>query len=204
MRESASSKPGSRGRAISRSSRANVVLALAAAVAALLAVFVWIPLDTSSGFVERVRGRAAIGDALAPTLACLFVLLGAAAVLTSERRREDECKGLGPGNLAYLVVAVGLTLFSLAIMRYAGPLVVWLSNFVTGEEETYRELRAAAPWKWIGYLLGGATLVSGFIAMTERRLTLRAVAIGFAVSIMFVIVVDLPFDSLVLPPNGDV
>lgn len=189
---------------ISRATRANIVLALVAAVVASFAIFVWIPLDTSSGFVERARGRSAIGDALAPTVACLFVLLGAAAVLALERRKEDECEGLGPGNLAYLAGAVALTLLSLAIMRYAGPFVVWLSNFVAGEESTYRELRAAAPWKWIGYLLGGATLVSGFIAMIERRPTLLAVAIGLAVSILFVAIVDLPFDSLVLPPNGDV
>ena len=187
---------------ISRACRANVVLALVAAVAALLATFVWIPLDTSSGFVEHARGRATIADALAPTVACLFVILGATAILASEICGEDGCEGLEPGNLAYLAGTVALTLLSLAIMRFAWPIAVRLSNFVTGEEATYREQRSTAHWRWIGYLLGVTTLVSGFMVMIERRPTLLAAVIGIA--ILFVVLVDLPFDSLVLPPNGDV
>ena len=202
--ERESGSPGSRDRANSLSSRANLVLALVSAIAATLAIFLWIPLDTSTGFIERVRGRPVIGDALAPTVACLFVILGAITVLTSECRGEDGCEGLGLDNLAYIARAIALIFLSLAIMRFAGPFAVWLSNFLTGEEATYRELRATVPWSWIGYLLGGAMLVIGFMTMIERRPTHLAVAIGLAISILFVVIVDLPFDSLILPPNGDV
>ena len=54
----------------------NRVLALGAIAAALLIAFVWVPLDTDTGMIEKVRRQVTIGDSLAPTLAAMFIGVG--------------------------------------------------------------------------------------------------------------------------------
>ena len=78
-------------------------------------------------------------------------------------------------------------------MRWEGPVLV----------EEYRLLRASAPWKWVGFVLGGTVVVTGLISAIERRLSLRALLIGIAVTVALIVLFDLPFDDLLLPPNGE-
>jgi len=99
-----------------------------------------------------------------------------------------------------LIALLGGLARVLLMMRWAGPLASW----VAGSEAEYRLLRTTAPWKWIGFALGGVTLVTGTIAAIERRLTLRAWLIGIGAVALLIAVFDLPFDDLLLPPNGDV
>jgi len=46
--------------------------------------------------------------------------------------------------------------------------------------------------------------VTGLIGLVEGRITMRGVVIGLGSAIVFIIIYDLPFDDLLLPPNGDV
>ena len=96
----------------------------------------------------------------------------------------------------FLILAVGFSL-----MRYAGPVVVRLINV---EKVEYRVVRDTVPWKYIGFTLGGTFLVTALIAWTERKLRLVHLLIGLGATLMLIALYDLPFDDLLLPPNGDV
>ena len=49
----------------------DVGLGVFALIVALAAIFLWIPADTGTGIVQKMRGRLSIGDAFAPTIALL-------------------------------------------------------------------------------------------------------------------------------------
>ena len=85
-------------------------------------------------------------------------------------------------------------------MRWLGPLAVELF----GAEGSYRALRDTAPWKHLGFVAGGTLLVAGLMALVEGRLTMRGVVIGLLATFALILLYDLPFDDLLLPPNGDV
>ena len=174
-------------------SRANLYLGFVSLVLAFVVILVWVPLDTDTGLIEKVRRRVTIGDALAPTIAACFVALGGGLLVLAERNSADQ-SGLTTSNLRHVIWVLGLVALALLVMRWAGPLLT----------EDYRLLRATAPWKWLGFGLGGTILVTGLIAAIERRLTLRALVVGIAVTVALIVLFDLPFDDLLLPPNGDV
>jgi len=50
---------------------------------------------------------------------------------------------------------------------------------------------------------GGDTLVAGVIGLGERRASPRALLWGALAVIGLIALFDLPFDDLLLPPNGD-
>ena len=184
---------------MSSHSRSNLITGLIFLAFAAFVAFVWVPLDVETGLVEKVRRRIMIGDALAPTVAAFFIGLGGLVLVLFERKAPDQASV----NLAN-VLFVGLQIFILVvgflIMLYAGPLAVALF----GGDTEYRLLRDTAPWKYVGYFLGGVFIVAGLISQSEGRLSLRAVAIAIGVVIALIVIYDLPFDDLLLPPNGDV
>jgi vacuolar-type H+-ATPase subunit I/STV1 len=178
-------------------SRGNILIGCAAIACALLALLVWIPSDTATGIVETVRRRTVIGDAMAPSLAALFILAGGLLLLTAERHAPHQPLPSRGAVIFALQIAAVLGV-SLMLMRWTGPVAAAMA----GEE--YRLLRDSYPWKLTGYILGGTVMVTALLAMAERRLTLRAGIIALAAVIVLVAVYDLPFDDLLLPPNGDV
>ena len=94
-----------------------------------------------------------------------------------------------------LLVLLGL---SMAVMRWAGPFAAYLFN------ADYRSLRDTVPWKYIGYFLGGIIIVFSLISMMEHRMRWRTLIISILVVVGLIIIYDLPFENLQLPPNGDV
>ena len=171
-------------------------LGLFFALAALLVIFVWIPLDTETGIVEKVRRRLTIGDALGPTVAGVFLLLG--GLLTALRPNAND-PGLKPGHLIWVAKLLILFALSLAIMRWLGPALGALLA-----EDGYRPLRATAPWKYLGYVAGGTCLITGLTALVTHKITTKQIVIAFAATLIMALAYDLPFDDLILPPNGDV
>jgi hypothetical protein len=170
-------------------------------VCILLAVFalvVWVPLDIDTGLVEKVRRRVSIGDSLLPVVALGFVILG--GLMTIARSANQETPTVTIYNALFLIKIFGVLAGSLAVMRGLGPLVIDLA----GEDTSYRALRDTAPWKYIGFVVGGSLMVMGLIALVERRLTTRGLLIGILTAIALVLIYDLPFEDLLLPPNGDV
>lgn len=163
------------------------------AFAALL-VFVWAPLDTSTGVVEEVRRRLVIGDALGPSVAGAVIAFGAVLLLM----RSGQESGLTSNNVRWLIALTCLLIASLMLMRYAGPIAaLWT-------ESGYRPLRNTRPWNYIGFLMGGTVLIAGLTAFAQRKATIKDIAIGFAASLAIALLYDVPFEDLILPPNGDV
>lgn len=179
-------------------SRADRALALCAILGALLAIAVWIPLDTDGGLVETVRRQVRVGDALGPTVAAAFVLAGGVILLTGG---GAPTRRIEPRNLAFLALLLALFALSIGLMRWTGAAAVALFG---SDGDTYRNLRDTAPWKYAGFLLGGGVMVFAMIARAERRMTLRAALVAALACIALVALYDLPFDDLLLPPNGDV
>ena len=179
-------------------SQSNLLLGLCCVAFAAIAIFVWIPLDTETGIVEQVRRRIQIGDALAPTVAAVFVGLGGLLLVIFERRAPDQPQ-VQSTDLLFVFVQTGILIAGFVIMLVAGPIAL---AFFDGDAE-YRLLRDTAPWKYIGFLLGGTFIVAGLVSQAEGRFRGRNILIGVAVTCALIAVYDLPFDDLLLPPNGD-
>lgn len=184
-------------------SRSNFHLGLILVGFAVILLFVWIPLDIETGLIEQIRRRVVIGDAAAPTIAALFVLIGALLLITLERRTPDQ-PSVEADSLRFVFSVIALFSISLLVMRYLGPLLVSAADTIFHGPLEYRLLRDTAPWKYLGYFAGGTLLVAGLISLVERRLTLATIVIGAIAAILFMAIFDLPFDDLLLPPNGDV
>ena len=178
--------------------RANLYLSLGCIIFALILALVWVPMDSGTGLIHKVRRQVSIGDALAPTLAAIMIGIGGLMVLR-DRHAPDQ-PGLTRANIAFVLRFLAILAVSFALMRYSGPLLVWLFD----GDQGYRNLRDTAPWKYIGFLVGGSTLITALIASAEGRFSWRAVSIGCAAALALIMLYDLPFDDLLLPPNGDV
>lgn len=179
--------------------RSNLYLGIAFGVFAAFVAFVWIPLDTETGILEKVRSRTLIGDALAPTVAAFFVGVGGVLLLLFERKHPEQ-PAPTVTNLRSITIQLAILVFGFLIMLHAGPLAVT----VFLEDAEYRLLRDSWPWKYIGYFLGGSVIVSGLISQAEGRISARNVLIGVCVTIGLIVIYDFPFEDLLLPPNGDV
>lgn len=182
----------------------DFALGLVVLVAAALAIFAWVPMDTGSGLVERVRGRVNIGDAMAPTMTlCVLALAGALLMLESFRKPVAESVPTF-ANLRYVGLLTGLFGLSVLLMRWTGPAAVFVAGALDLVGASYRELRDTVPWKYLGFLVGGTFLVGSLICLAEHRVTWRSAAVGLLAVLALIALYDLPFDDLLLPPNGDV
>ena len=73
---------------------------------AVLLVFIWVPLDVDTGYIETVRRQVSIGDALAPTIAGAFLLIGGLGLLLfgGTAGEADETDGRDGAALCRAVV----------------------------------------------------------------------------------------------------
>ena len=163
----------------------------------LFVAVIWAPLDSDTGLVERIRGRWTIGDALAPTMAGLLLAVSGLALSVSSLRRPGR-NLLAIRNLQFILSAATCVAAALLVMRYAGPLI---ASITVGE---YRPLRDTAPWKYLGFVLGGGILVVGLGFIAEGRTNWRRIALTILGLLVLALAYDLPFEDLLLPPNGDV
>ena len=176
------------------SSQKDKLLAIFFILTALLIIFIWVPMDTGTALVEKVRRKYTIGDALAPTVAGVILLMGGLMLWL----RPSSDPSITRQHVIWMACLLGVFTLSLLLMRYAGPAVTML----LGAE--YRPLRATPPWHYIGFLVGGTILIGGLTGLVERRLSANHFIIGFIATLVVALLYDLPFDDLILPPNGDV
>ena len=162
-----------------------------------LILFVWIPFDVETGLIEKVRSQITIGDSLAPTLAAAILMLGGLLLIFQSFQTSGRIE-LTRNSLKFIALLLALLGLSMAVMRWAGP----LSAHLLGAD--YRSLRDTIPWKYIGYFFGGTIMVSGLISLMEHRLRWRVLIIGILAVLVMMMAYDLPFENLLLPPNGDV
>ena len=181
-------------------------LGIAAVVAAfaLLTLGVWIPADVESGVVETFRRRTVIGDAMAPTAVAIGMVVAAALLVASAfLKPRREAAALDRQSLAFVTRFAAAIAVGLALMSHTGPLVVDAIGAIAGAVGSYRELRDTVPYKYLGYLLGGTAMVAGAIAVVEQRFTRSAALAAVLATLILIVLYDLPFDDLLLPPNGD-
>ena len=188
------------------SKRQDLVFAAIMVVLGLVVLFVWIPNDTDSGMIETFRRQTFIGDAFVPTLAAAALVVCAVVQLVlSLLRREDptaDADGLDAQSPLLLGMIALIVAVSLTLMFWAGPVAVSLLAG-GGAEFGYRQARASFPWMYIGYLLGGFTLVFATTCLLEGRLSVRRVVTSILAVLVLVLIFDVPFDNILLPPNGD-
>ena len=187
-----------------RGATSDLVFAVIMAVVAVLALAVWIPADVETGMIEKFRRQTYLGDAFIPVLAAGGVLVASVILIVDHLLRSpaDETQPSRPGRegLGFFAVLAGIIAVSLLLVFYAGPVAVWL---FADDGATYRLLRETVPYKYVGFVLGGFTMVFGAISLIEGRIhASRAIAALMAV-VLLLLVFDAPFDSLLLPPNGD-
>lgn len=186
-----------------RTSRNNLYLGIFVLGFAVVLLAIWIPLDTQTGIIEKVRRQVVIGDALAPTVAALFLIIGGVLLVLTERNAPDQPKPAGSA-IAFTAILLAIICVNLIVMRFAGPITVSLINALQGGELEYRLLRDTAPWKYIGFFFGGTMMISGMITVVEGRFSPKALVAGILAVIAMIVIYDVPFDDLLLPPNGDV
>ncbi len=183
--------------------RTNLWIGLIFVALSCVAAFVWIPLDTQTGLIEKVRGRQIIGDALAPTIAAGFLLLGGLLLVLAERDSPNQ-PTLTSQHLSFITRIFAIIIIGMLIMRYTGPAISEIINLFRDEPIAYRMLRATPGWRHVGFVAGGIVIVAGLISTVEGRITRRAFLTALAAVIAIIAVFDLPFEDLLLPPNGDV
>ncbi len=179
----------------------DIWIGLAFLAFAVFALALWIPADIESGIIEKVRRREKMGDALFPTaIAVAMVFVALLHLVLSVRRRAEQSDQRPGSALTYLAAFTSLFIVSFLLMRYVGPVAV----SIFAEDASYRQLRDTVPYKYLGFATGGIVLVAGLITMIRGRMTLRAIGVAALAVIALIALYDLPFEDLLLPPNGDV
>jgi len=185
----------------------TVGLAIFFSLASLLTLFVWIPLDIETGVIETFRRRVTIGDAMAPTIMAVAILvvsvvMGILAVFQPAENSSDVKEDLDKQSFVFLARLVIVVSIGLVLMVYLGPMVVDLINTLGGEIGSYRNLRASYPYKLIGYVVGGFVLIFGIISVVENRFSMNGALVSIIAVVVITMLYEVPFDNLLLPPNG--
>lgn len=189
---------------------------------AAFAVFYWIPVDVETGIVEQDRREVIIGDGMAPSFLALCILVLAVAMIVgsglellrgrraatpapaaSEDRDADVPGSLTPSNLGFLLRLFCFVASALVLMVWLGPLTVDAIGALGFEIGNYRQLRDTVPYKYIGFIAGGFVIVFGLISMIEGGPNRRALFTALFTITALIVLYDVPFDQLLLPPNGD-
>lgn len=183
---------------------AEIVIAAMFLGFGLLAALVWIPLDSETAMIETHRRQTSMGDAFVPIVTAALIAVCAALHLLVNLRRTDTSDTERPvidgQAMAFLVQLTAITAVCLAVIFWAGPLAV---SLFAEDGATYREMRGTYPYKLMGFALGGTALVLLTTTLIEGRFKPVRLISSFLVVVVLIIIFDLPFDTVLLPPNGD-
>lgn len=176
-------------------------------VLSTITLVIWIPNDIEGDLIETFRRQKSIGDALGPTIVAVGALIASLlmavtsffsrAKIPSDRRTPDL------QSLSYELRVAAVLTVSLVVMTYSGPLTVDAINAMGYDIGSYRELRDTLPYKYIGFSVGGFMMIFGLIGVIENRLSSSAAIVALTAVIVLTVLYDVPFDNLLLPPNGD-
>lgn len=189
----------------------NIGVALVFLAFSAFALLWWIPTDVESGVLLKERRSIVIGDAMAPTMTALGMLIISGALLigsffqTPVSKPDDLIErsiGITTENFANMAALLTILAASLACMVWAGPLTVMAMQTVGFDVPSYRLLTDTPPYKYIGFSLGGIVLVYGLISWITAQMGLRAWLTALGAVAVLIFVYDVPFDTLLLPPNG--
>lgn len=186
--------------------RTNLITGVCALMFGAIAVFLWIPLDIRTGIVETVRRRVVIGDSMAPTAYAIGIIIVGACMAISARRgttSDPTIPGLDRKNAIWILAVAAILACSIVLMATLGPLTVQIANALEWETRSYRQLIDTAPYKYIGFAAGGFCMVVSLTSLIAHRPSWRLAAVSAASVALMIVLYDVPFDDLLLPPNGD-
>lgn len=190
-------------------SRWDFIVGCSCIAVALITLLAWIPADVETGIIEKVRRQVSIGDAMAPTLWAILIgivgLVLAIGNIGALRLPSSAVRAEGPSmeNLRYMGQCVVIMVVALLATYWTGPIAVSIGQGLGMDIGSYRELRDTPPWKYLGYVSGAFIMNFGMLSLIQGRFTKRLATIALITAIMLAAIYDLPFDSLQLPPNGD-
>ncbi len=177
---------------------------------ALLALFVWFPADIPTGFFfVNAIGREEPGDAFFPIILALFLLvlsvlhLGLSFYRSWQGNAVPATGELTSDNFKFLGAFMVIMAISLAIMYWLGPLTVAALNTFGWLDASYRALSDTAPYKFIGYVVGGFVMTITLIAWTEGRIRWASVLSVLITLTVAILIFDLLLKNVLLPPNAD-
>ena len=188
---------------LTRGSRQEQIIGALCVLFSLFLLLVWIPSDIDSGLASKVRGRSKIGDALAPTMTAVLLGIAGLAVFASSASSKSE-ETIKPQNFLYIAAVSLLVLLSCGLMYVFGPLVVDVARVFVTDLPEYRTLRSSVPWKYLGYLVGSVVMLVGFFVITGFGSWKWRLLVALLAALALALAYDLPFDDLLLPPNGDI
>lgn len=187
----------------------NIAIGLVFIVLSLITLIWWIPSDIETGVIYVERRDIEVGDAMAPTMAALTVLLTSIALMLSallagrDSASSEPPIGLSKSNTTSIAAMAFVLIVSLTLMVWAGPLLVQVMQAAGSDIKTYRLLTDTVPYKYTGFAIGGFVLVAGLISWIEGRVRWQAVVTGIGAVLVLILLYDVPFDTLLLPPNGE-
>lgn len=189
----------------------NFAIGLFFAAASAITLIWWIPADVETGIIVQERRSTDIGDAMAPTMISIGILIVSVILIASalfrapatEDNKAEYDTGITLENFQGLLWILLIIAVSLSLMVWAGPAVVRVLQSLGADVPEYRLLRDTVPYKYIGLAAGGFVLVCGLISWIEGRIAPRAILTAVAAVVALIVLYDVPFDSLLLPPNGD-
>ncbi len=179
-------------------------------VFALWALFFWFPADIPTGFffINSV-GREEPGDAFFPIiLASLLVGLSVIQMILSWRNRRsnadvDQTGSITLSNVKFLAIFLTVVGVGLGLMYWLGPVTVAVLNAAGFLDGTYRNFSDTAPYKYLGYVAGGAVMTLALIIWAEGRVRPVAVMTVVAVLVVAILLFDVALRNVLLPPNAD-
>lgn len=172
---------------------------------AAFALFAWFPADIKGGITDTTPGGKTVpGDAFFPVMLTGFIGLMAAIQLVLGLLRPtpaplEDYPRLTVANLRFLAGLAAILCTSLALMWWAGPLVLWL----TDESRGYRQLLDTVPYKYAGFVSGGFVLGVSLITWAEGHFRVRSVLVTAALIAVLILVFDVALTNVQLPPNAD-
>lgn len=173
--------------------------AIVGGVLALILLLFWIRLDIETGLIDEWRRTIRIGDALLPTIGAIG-LLGSALWIGVAAFIKPDTGPCVQFSAPLFALVLGIQLVSFVLMFWVGPLLVTL---LAAEGMTYRLKLDSFPWKYSGFLAGGTFMIFALKSLLERSLTLRSLMVAFLATAVLAFLYDVPFENMLLPPNGD-
>ncbi len=177
-------------------------------VGALLALFVWFPNDIQTGFIfTNAIGRVEPGDSFFPVLlGVVLAALGAVQIVVALARRQPAdrpARRLTGANLRFMVELLGIVFTGLTVMYWLGPIVVTALNALGVLEGGYRLYTDTAPYKYLGFVVGGLGMTLALIWRTEGRLRGASILSVALVVLASILIFDILLKNVLLPPNAE-
>jgi uncharacterized membrane protein YidH (DUF202 family) len=180
-------------------------IALVCLVAGLIAAILWVPFDSETPPIYDFRRQTYIGDAMLPMVAAAGIAICAAVhlILNWRRKPTDTEPPFDKLTGGFFLILFAIIISAFLVMYWAGPVALALFGPSGEEAVTYRQMRSTAPWKYLGFVLGGFILVFGITTLLEGQMKWKRAVSSLIAIIVLIVIFDVPFDTILLPPNGD-